>query len=99
MVVAATPKPKRLFSLGNIYLTPGAIETLNESGQDVASLLRRHIIGDWGDLDSEDKQANEDALECGARIFSAYIVGNDEKLWVITESDRASTTVLRPDEY
>ena len=96
MVVAATRKP--LFPLGSIYATPGAIETLNESGQDVASLLRRHVSGDWGDLDSEDKQANDDALKCGARIFSAYGEG-DRKLWVITEADRASTTVLRPDEY
>lgn len=96
MVAMATRKP--LFPLGNIYATPGAIETLNESGQDVTALLRRHVCGDWGDLCDEDKQANEDALECGARIFSAYGEG-DKKLWVITEADRASTTVLRPDEY
>ena len=98
MVAAATPKPKRLFSLGNIYATSGAIETMNESGQDVAQLLRRHVSGDWGDLDSEDKQANDDALKCGARIFSAYGEG-EKKLWVITEWDRSATTILRPDEY
>ncbi|KKL23507.1 hypothetical protein LCGC14_2424680 [marine sediment metagenome] len=99
MVVAATRKPKPLFSLGDIFLTPGAIAVLNESRQDVASLLRRHVTGDWGTLCDDDKQMNDDALECGARIFSAYVVGNDEKLWIITEADRASTTVLRPDEY
>jgi len=96
MVAVASRKP--LFRLGSIYATPGAIDVLNESGQGVSDLLRRHVTGDWGDLDSEDKQTNEDALECGARIFSAYGEGN-EKLWVITEADRASTTVLRPDEY
>lgn len=95
MVVASTRKP--LFPLGNIYATPGAIETLNENGQDVAQLLQRHIAGDWGNLDSEDKQANDDALERGARIFSAYGEGN-KKLWIITEADRSATTVLRPDE-
>jgi len=96
MVAVANRKP--LFPLGSIYATPGAIETLNESGQNVSELLRRHVSGDWGDLDSEDKQANDDALQCGARIFSAYGEG-DKKLWVITEWDRSATTVLRPDEY
>lgn len=98
-MTSAVANRKPMFSLGNIYLTPGAIEVLSQCGQDVSELLRRHVTGDWGDLCDEDKQANEDALQCGARIFSAYVVGNDEKLWIITEADRASTTVLRPDEY
>jgi len=98
-MTSAVASRKPLFSLGNIYLTPGAIDVLDESGQDVSELLRRHATGDWGDLCNDDKQANDDALKCGARIFSAYVLGNDEKLWVITEADRASTTVLRPDEY
>ena len=83
MVVSATRKTKPLFSLGNIYLTPGAIEVLNENRLDVTALLRRHVSGDWGDLDNEDKQMNDDALNCGARIFSglrrreAKIVGDN----------------------
>ena len=32
------------------------------------------------------------------RILSAYGQGND-RLWVITEADRSSTCILRPDEY
>ena len=50
----------------------------------------------------EDKQANEDALEHGGRIFSAYSIpiGEDtERLWCITEADRSSTTLLTPEEY
>ena len=98
MTVAATSKSKPLFRLGDIYLTPGAIEVLNASRQDIIALLRRHVTGDWGDLDSEDKQMNEDALDCGARIFSSYEVSS-KKLWIITEADRSATTVLKPDEY
>ena len=95
----ATSKPRPLFRLGNLYLTPGAIEVLGKSHQDVTELLRRHVTGDWGDLDDEDKQMNQDALDCGARIFSAYVIGKGEKVWVITEADRASTTILLPSEY
>ncbi len=99
MTSATSRKSSPLFSLGNLYMTPGAIETVTQHGINVSELLRRHVTGDWGDLDAEDKQANNDALHCGARIFSAYEVAQNEKLWVITEADRASTTVLRPDEY
>ena len=82
------------FPLGKIVATPGALAL----GVDLNRYMRRHHCGDWGDLCDEDKQMNQDALECGARIFSAYGVGR-EKLWGITEADSSATTVLRPDEY
>lgn len=86
------------FSLGNVVATPGAIELLEQNNLPASSFLSRHISGDWGDLDAEDKQANEDAIEYGNRIFSAYIL-NGEKLWIITEADRSSTCLLLPREY
>ena len=46
----------------------------------------------------EDRGENERALEIGARIFSVYGTP-DARLWVITEADRSSTTILRPEEY
>jgi len=66
--------------------------------------LYRHSHGDWGDLDEEDKQSNDQALKAGLRLLSAY---NDERfpkhgvsvIWIITEADRSSTTILFPDEY
>lgn len=92
---------KRLkFHLGQTTATPGAIEALQEEGMNPWALLTRHATGDWGDLDDHDKQANEKAIAEGNRIFSAYVLPNtQEKLWVITEADRSSTTILLPDEY
>lgn len=81
-----------LFSLGKTGITPGAQELL------IKSLLARHVTGDWGELTEHDKQANDDAVKDGTRIFSAYIVGS-EKIWVITEADRSVTTLLLPGEY
>jgi hypothetical protein len=66
--------------------------------EELMALVGRHTSGDWGDLGQEDKAANEEALVTGARIFSAYGTGDGE-LWVITEADRSTTTILRPDEY
>ena len=46
----------------------------------------------------EDVQMNEAAVGDSDRILSSYPVG-DAKVWVITEADRSSTTLLLPDEY
>ena len=44
------------FSLGRIVATPGALHALHEAGQSADEFLARHVTGDWGDLDDEDKQ-------------------------------------------
>ena len=75
--------------------TPGALAL----GIDLASYMRRHHCGDWGDLDECDKQANEEALEHGLRILSHYKLGGGRRIYIITEADRSSTCILLPEEY
>ncbi len=87
------------FSLGRIVATPGALEALEEANQNPFEFLERHQGGDWGDLCEEDKSENEFSLKNGFRILSAYRTRNNVKLWLITESDRSCTTLLRPSEY
>lgn len=98
------PLPRRpLFPLGQIVATPGAISALVKyAAEGLATgmdLLMRHVTGDWGDMPAEDKLANEEALKSGARIFSGYFIAPDVKIWIITEADRSSTTLLLPEEY
>lgn len=92
-----------LFSLGRLVATPTALRELDRvsehAGVLLADLLSRHARGDWGDLGPGDRAANDSALECDARIFSAYVVAPDVKVWVITEADRSSTCVLLPGDY
>jgi hypothetical protein len=90
---------KVLFPLGQIFLTVGAKEALEESGQNAFDFLSRHQIGDWGDLCEEDRQENDFSVKEGFRILSAYKTDRNEKLWCITEADRSSTTILLPSEY
>lgn len=85
------------FALGQILITPGANEALSHN--DVVTALRRHISGDFGDVCEEDKALNEEAVETGDRILSAYIDRSGEKFWIITEWDRSATTILLPSEY
>lgn len=87
------------FPLGQLLTTPAALSALQAAGLTPLPLLARHAAGDWGDLDPEDKQLNERALRDGGRLFSAYRFGAGPKVWVITEADRAATTVLLPEEY
>ncbi|MCI0537355.1 MAG: hypothetical protein L0Z50_19235 [Verrucomicrobiales bacterium] len=86
-----------LFRLGRIVATPNALATLSE--QDISTVIQRHQAGDWGDLDDEDQQANNDALSRGSRLFSAYHSGHGVKFRIITEADRSVTTVLMPEDY
>lgn len=77
------------FPLGRTVITPGALETLEESGQEPGEFLSRHVRGDWGDLEDRDKRENEFSVERHLRIFSAYHTSKSVKVWVITEAEAA----------
>ena len=88
------------FSLGRVVATPGAISTMEQFGIDPGSLLARHVTGDWGDLDDEDRTANDEALLYEGRLLSVYgAPDSDSRIWLITEWDRSVTTLLRPEDY
>jgi hypothetical protein len=87
------------FPLGQIVATPGALDALLMAGQMPGIFLRRHVAGDWGDIDAEDQRSNEYSLAHGFRLVSAYRLLDDTLIWVITEADRSSTCILLPSEY
>ena len=95
--MVALSKPR--FELGKTVATTAALQAITDAGQEPEDFLRRHVMGDWGDCDEHDSQANEDAVAVGERIFSVYVTSAGVKLWVISEADRSSTTILLPDEY
>ncbi len=92
------------FRLGRLAATPGALEAMEASGQTAEFFLARHASGDYGEVNDEDRQLNDEALIHGDRILSAYRTLKGVKLWIITEAaddngHRAATTILLPDEY
>lgn len=87
------------FKLGQLLATPGVLDAAEEAGDDLMTYLSRHAGGDWGVSDAEDKRANDRALVEGTRLFSAYLLKDGTKIWIVTEADRAATTVLLPEEY
>jgi hypothetical protein len=87
------------FPLGRVVATPGVLRALEQAEQLPAEFLDRHVNGDWGDVSDAAKQENEVSVEQGFRIISAYTTSVGEKIWIITEADRSSTTILLPSEY
>lgn len=87
----------RKFPLGMLVQTPGSRDVLDV--RDVRIALARHERCDWGDCCPDDIAANNDALNTGGRLLSAYTDRMGIWLWIITEADRSATTVLLPDEY
>jgi hypothetical protein len=62
--------------------------------------ITRHLEGDYGDVSDDDRVANHQAEDKEERILSAYdFMGSGERIWIITEADRSSTTVLYPSDY
>ena len=84
--------------LGRLLATPGALARLSEAGITPAALLARHRAGDWGDVDADDRRANDRAVRDGDRVLSAHET-TAGRVWLITEWDRSATTLLLPEEY
>ena len=90
------------FPLGIILVTAGvdAVMRRDKTFENfVYESLCRHARGDWGNLSEADIEENELSLKEGFRLFSAYKNEENDEIWIITEADRSSTTVLFPIEY
>lgn len=89
---------KPLFELGTILVSPGVLD----SAIDYRSYLRRHLLGDWGDVCQYDKQENRRAVETNAAVLSQYCIilsgGDTTNLVIMTEAGRIHTVVFFLDE-
>lgn len=92
-------RERRTFPLGQVVATPGALREFALSEESYLPYLLRHACGDWGDVDSEDREENDAARESGERILSAYNLRGGTRIWIISEADRSSTCILLPEEY
>ena len=97
----------KYFNVGKVVCTATLNNAMSENKQfarEVVSAMERYCNKDWGDLDAEDKQTNEDALQYPDDL---YLLGAYQtckgKIWIITNrisevaGDNA-TTVLFPAE-
>ena len=87
------------FSPGQTVMTDGVQELVQQGIFNPSECLRRHLSGDWGDVDKHDWHRNDVALKSACRLLSAYKITPEVKIWIITEWDRSVTTLLLPSEY
>ena len=87
------------FDLGQVVITRACKATMESINADPLHYLALHVNGDWGELGTIDKEANELAIKRGLRIVSRYKLPNRERIYIITEHDRSYTTMMMRDEY
>ncbi len=91
------------FDLGTTVVTRGLADLMDEDealAKDVCKALYRYTTCDWGDMCEEDKALNDSAVTFGDdRIFAAYVISEEVRVWIITEWDRSVTTLMLPEEY
>ena len=97
----------KFFNIGKVVVTSGINEAIAENQKfawEVELSLQRYCVKDWGCIDEEDKQANEDALQYPDDLYllAAYQTCKG-KIYIITEriSENAgdnATTLCFPDE-
>jgi len=97
----------KFFNIGKVVVTHGINEAMKENSRFTAEVhlsLQRYAVKDWGNLDEEDKQTNEDALQYPDDLYllAAYETCKG-KIWIITNriSENAgdnATTVCFPSE-
>jgi len=85
-----------VMELGMICVTRRAFAELD--GFQANDALMRHMTGDWGEVDEQDWETNDEALRKGDRVVSSYLNRKLRRFLIITEADRAKTTILLPEE-
>jgi len=93
------------FDLGAIVVSPEALRALQRFGTDPGTLVHRHASGDWGDIDTEARLANERALRSGGWLVSMYVLCSPigahprrQTLCIVTEAGGKFTTLQLLDE-
>ena len=96
---------KERFQAGRVVVTVGALAVTTAEQRD--TYLSAHLRGDWGAVDAEQRELNEDSLKHGQSVLSAYPINpakpcegfGDNTLWIKTHGTRSVTTIMLPDEH
>ena len=92
------------FKLGRLTVTRGISSEMVVSTKFqrfVMESVSRYSAGDWGELSTGDKLANDSAVANGDdRTLGAYVSKElQRKIYILTDADRNFTTVMFPSEY
>ena len=93
--------------IGKVSVSEAILQEMEET-EDFQSFcmgcVRRHRIGDWGDIPKDQWIRNNLAARKGGEIVSEYLIpgffciGYADRILVITDEERSETTVIFPDD-
>ena len=98
----------KTFALGRVVATRRVWELIEADdlfAKFVSDCMSRYIANDWGVLDEEDWELNDESVDGDGRLLASYPLPDifdvdfDDRLWIITEWDRSVTTILFPGDY
>ena len=98
----------KTFEIGNVVSTRAVWDLMEENEVFrwfISGCLSRYILYDWGDTCPEDWESNNLAVKNGERVIAVYNIPDEiedtfeNQLWIITEWDRSTTTLLFPSDY
>lgn len=93
------------FPLGRLCASRGVADRAAENRafeNFIWQCIARYTQRDWGNLSASDKRMNDEAVKnSDGRILASYEQEGQPTwhIWIITEADRSTTTVIFPDEY
>jgi ubiquinone/menaquinone biosynthesis C-methylase UbiE len=87
------------FSLGLTEISPAAAEALATAQVDPAIFFSRHQQGEWGNVDDNQRQGNEIAVQQGGIISSKYRLADQVELLLSTAADRSYTRLMLSTEF
>ncbi len=88
-------------NVGHVLVSKGVADLARENKQFAAFVkksLERYRKGDWGEMSDEERALNSRNLEINLRLFSSYESGGYPEIWITTEPDRSTSTIMFPDE-
>ena len=95
---AGPENPGPRLQLGKVVITEAASTALERTATEDVLLLARHLHGDWGEVPEQDALQNKLALLLGLRVLSRYAIADGVGIWIVTEADRKTTTIMMADE-
>lgn len=94
------------FKLGKLVATAAVVDKMQNDhafAAFVSKSIRRYEDQDWGDSSDEEKLQNDYAVENEDRVLATYkqdmAIRDRKVIWITTEWDRSTTTILFPEEY
>lgn len=84
--------------LGRCTATAAALKALEDADMMPLALLIVHSMGEWGDINLQDRAANDQAVIDHLPVRSAYRLRTGKTICIITDADRSLTAIFLPTE-